>query len=307
MKRIIFSIYIDIPEKELDWQPPFKGETESKNDKSKREFALYKNWLAERQRSYADSIGIEYRLYEYDDQWKAFDSEYKQKYPFLTTYNIVNFYKIHLMYVLKEEFDEILYLDLDVLPITQENFFDAWNLTAGIVIRAERPYAIGVQDELDNPDTIRRLEADRLDGRKYASVRSPTAKYWNSRAMMQELTFQAPKEICVFNTGIVGITKTQLEELNYFDKFDEYLEIMTELREDEFSLWPKYIQEIFGWDNETLFAVKCYENNVKINKINRKWHWFMDNFNFVPEKTAFIHIINKEFKWAKVWYEKNCL
>ena len=38
MKRIVFSIYIDIPESLLDAQPPHHGETEDKNVKAKREF-----------------------------------------------------------------------------------------------------------------------------------------------------------------------------------------------------------------------------------------------------------------------------
>ena len=63
---------------------------------------------------------------------------YKDKlqkdYPYLTTYNIVNFYKIHLLYKLAQEYDEVLYLDFDVVPMKSDNFFERWDLSKGIAI-----------------------------------------------------------------------------------------------------------------------------------------------------------------------------
>ena len=52
----------------------------------------------------------------------------KSKYPFLTTYNIINFYKIYLLYKFSSKYDEILFLDFDV-PNTKENFFEVWDLS----------------------------------------------------------------------------------------------------------------------------------------------------------------------------------
>lgn len=75
MKRIIYSIYIDIPSEELDAQPPHHGDIEDKNQKAKREFADHQVWLEYRQRRYAKSIGIEYKLFTADDQW----FEYRDK------------------------------------------------------------------------------------------------------------------------------------------------------------------------------------------------------------------------------------
>ena len=45
------------------------------------------------------------------------------------TYEIVNFYKIYLLDKLAEEYDEILYLDFDAIPVTNDNFFEYWDLT----------------------------------------------------------------------------------------------------------------------------------------------------------------------------------
>ena len=46
----------------------------------------------------------------------------KSKYPFLTTYNIINFYKIYLLYKFSSKYDEILFLDFDVPNTKKENF-----------------------------------------------------------------------------------------------------------------------------------------------------------------------------------------
>ena len=90
--------------------------------------------LIDVKRDYAKSIGCDFRMFEYDDQYIKFYNFYKKNYPFITTYNIINEYKIMLLYEMAEKYDEILYLDFDTIPITKENFFDVWDLNKGIAI-----------------------------------------------------------------------------------------------------------------------------------------------------------------------------
>ena len=97
---------------------------------------------------------------------------YKDKlqkyYPYLTTYNIVNFYKIHLLYKLAQEYDEVLYLDFDVVPMKSDNFFERWDLSKGIAIKDNNAQVI------------------RMDGitEKTQTIRSPTSKYYNAQALL---------------------------------------------------------------------------------------------------------------------------
>ena len=302
MKKAIYSLYIDIPSEELDWQPPFAGEKESKNDKAKRNFANHKDWLVMRQKQYAKSIDVDYILFENDDRWKEYKKEYQTKYPFLTTYNIVNFYKIHLMYLLSEDYDEILYLDLDVIPTTTESFFDAWDFNRGIAIFKNFSY-------VDSTDDGIRREQKRFEKQgSTMSVRSPAAKWWNSLAMIVELGGNVNKgNHPVFNTGIVGINRKHLEQLAYFDDFDDMLDLMCELKEDEYSMYPSYVKDMFGWDNETLWCVKANLNDVNIQWLNSKWHYFMDRYKVVPKDTKLIHAISKEFDFVREHCEKNNL
>lgn len=301
MKRVIFSIYIDIPKDLLDPQPPHHGDTEDKNQKAKRVFAEHYDWLLERQQEYADKIGVEYKHFTYDEKYAKLRKWYNENYPFITEYNIVNFYKIHLMYELGEEYDEILYLDLDVLPATDENFFEAHPMKNGVAIKKN------AHNQRMDPDSIKFWEEYYLrTGNPGGSIRSPLAKWWNSHALCMEYGKMA-KDLPVYNTGIVGINKHWLDKIAYFDDFDETLNDMKDLIEDEDGMFPKYAQAMFGYDNETIWGVKCHMNDVPSNWLDGRWHTFLDKITVIPKKSKFIHIINKNFSDVRKWYEETRL
>ena len=298
MKRIVFSIYIDIPESLLDPMKPHHGDTEDKNLKAKREFALHYKWLLEKQKEYANNIGAEYKHYVYDQKYINLQKWYNDNHPYITEYNIVNFYKIHLMYELGEEYDEILYLDLDVLPNTKENIFEKHNIEEGVLIKKN---AHGKRADLEY---VKRCEELFLTLGNTNSIRSPWAKWWNSRALC--MNYGKPtNDIPVYNTGIVGINKYWLDKIDYFSDFDETLEEMKELKEEEISMWPKFVQAMFGWDNETIWGFKCHMNDVPSVWLDGYWHTFLDKDFKIPKASKLIHIVNKNFKTVREWYEEN--
>ena len=301
MKRVVYSIYIDIPVNLLDAQPPHHGETEDKNQKAKREFAKHYDWLLEKQKEYAKKIGAEYKHFTYDEKYIKLQKWYNDTYPFVTEYNIVNFYKIHLMYELGEEYDEILYLDLDVLPVTDENFFEAHDLNDGVAIKKNS------HGKPMNREYIKKREKRFLEEGFNSSIRSPLAKWWNSKALCVE--YGKPiNDIPVYNTGIVGINKYWLDKIAYFDEFDDVLTLMEELKEEEDSMWPKFVQAMFGWDNETIWGFKCHMNDVPSIWLDGRWHMFLDNKeDVIPTNSKFIHIINKAFGHVREWYDQNHL
>ena len=139
MKRVIFSFYIDIPKEELDI-----FDKELPIVKNKRALPInlitkdrlkkhYVRLLIQKQ-SYAKKLGYEFKLFEYGPDWILFEQKLKREHPYLTTYNIVNFYKIHLLYELAKQYDEVLYLDFDVVPMQDVDFFEHWDLTKGIAV-----------------------------------------------------------------------------------------------------------------------------------------------------------------------------
>ena len=143
-----------------------------------------------------------------------------------------------------------------------------------------------------------------LEKNKIHSNRSPTAKYWNAHAMCAEKEITSAVE--VYNTGIVGINYKNLKKLKYFNDFKKTIKIMDDLIKND-TMYPKHIQNSFGYDNETIWAYKTMSNKVKTKKLNKTWHHFMDKWNYIPFGTNFVHCINKNFKYVKDYYEKNCL
>lgn len=297
MTKVIYSLYIDIPKDELDYQPPFYGKEEPKTHETKRQLKDYYYWLKEIQQAYANNINVEYKLFEYDDQYKEYKKWFNKKYPIVTSYNIINFYKIHLMYELAKEYDEILYLDFDVVPITEQCFFKTWDISnKGIAIMANR-------NSVDTSLHKIVISKENFDNIGMLSNRSPTAKYWNTRAMLLESDMSGKND--VYNTGIVGISKEQLEQLDYWNNFDDIINLMTELKNDEYSMWPEHIRYMFGWDNETIWSYKMSINNLTRNQLLPEWHHVIDKWNYIPPNTQLVHVINKNFEYMKDWYEKN--
>ena len=82
---------------------------------------------------------------------------------------------------------------------------------------------------------------------------------------------------------------------------------MKELKEEEISMYPKFVQAMFGWDNETIWGFKCHMNDIPSEWLDSKWHMFLDKGKIVPKDAKLIHIVNKEFKAIREWYEENCI
>lgn len=298
MKRVIFSLYVDIPEHELDYQPPYHNDTISKTIRTKEKLKEYYSWLKSMHVRYAKSIGIEYKLFEYDKKYIEYKNMFNEKYPQITSYNIVNFYKIHLMYEMAKDYDEILYLDFDAIPISNINFFDYWDVTKnGVAIFRNARHV----DRIDN-QLYRSQERYERKGKAF-SIRSPTAKYWNARALLIDQNMSGSND--VYNTGIVGISAKDLDKLNYFEDFTSLLNLMTELKNDSDGMWPEYLRDMFGWDNETIWSFRMNANGVGVQWLDEKWHHFMDKWSYIPKETNLVHVINKDFQYVKEWYEKN--
>ena len=281
MKRIIYSFYIDIPKDELDIFDKHilkKGQAPI-NYFTKNAFAEHYDKLVTCKEWYAREIGVPFKLFEYDTDFILYKDKLQKDYPYLTTYNVVNFYKIHLLYKLAQEYDEVLYLDFDVVPMSNDNFFEEWNLSNGIAIKDNNSQIIMMDDVTNRSQTIR----------------SPTAKYYNGQALLID-SGHKPKHKVV-NTGIIGASKKHLDKLAYFDNFSDDLKRMSEVKEYH-DMYPEKIRQFFGWDNETLWGVKQVENNVPVQWLDDKWHYHFHIQGFIPKEVVMCHVINKKFDVA---------
>ena len=266
MKKLIYSIYIEVPDNEF-------VDNQKTNLNTKKELKENYQKLVDCKKQYADSIGADFVLV---NKYKEYYDEMKSKYPFLTTYNIINFYKIFLLYKFSSKYDQMLYLDFDVVPNTTEDFFVVWDLSKGIAIANNNNKVAKIENISETSQTIR----------------SPNSKYYNAQAMLLHKGFSS--EVDVVNTGIIGIDKSHLYKLEYFNTFDQDMITMTQLKFDH-SMFPKKIVDYFGYDNETLFSVKLKEHNIPVQWLDDKWHYFFYDNLFIPRNTKLIHTINKRF------------
>ncbi len=285
MSRIIYSLYIDLPEDELDFfdKNIVKNKQVSRNVITRNQFKKNYDKLKGLQQLYAEQNKCDYILFENDEKFINFKTLFNEKYPYLTSYNIVNFYKIYLLYDLSKKYDEILYLDFDVVPLNNKNFFEHNDLSKGLFV-------------LNNNDRVSKLTDI---GENTQTIRSPNAKYYNAQAMLFEKGLSTEND--VINTGIIGINKEHLIKLNYFKDFDDNMNMMTNLKSDT-NMFPKRIVKYFGYDNETLFSVKIKENKVPVKWLSKKWHYFFDWPVYIPNDITFVHAINKRFDviWDKM-------
>ena len=185
MNRLIFSLYVEVPDNQ------FVDNVET-NLNTKKQMNENHQRLIDCKKEYADSIGVDFVMV---NKYLDYYDEMKSKYPFLTTYNIINFYKIYLLYKFSSKYDEILYLDFDVVPNTKENFFEVWDLSKGVAV-------------LNNNDKVLRMSQITETTQ---TIRSPTAKYYNTQAMLLDMGMKTEND--VINTGIIGINKSNLFKL----------------------------------------------------------------------------------------------
>ena len=279
MKRVIYSLYVDVPEKEHYGPSKFKYDTLEKAKETRNSFKdNYKKLIAVK-REYAKAIGVSFKMYEYDKQYQTFEKNLLKDFPELTGYEVINFYKIHLLYELAKKYDEILYLDFDAVPVTKDSFFEVWDLQNHIAV-------------YNNNTMINKN--DRTIDKMIHGIRSPTAKYYNCQAMLIATNNNPNND--VVNTGIIGASKKQILKLDFFGKFKDTIDLMTKLRKEGLdNLYPQNIIDMFRYDNETIFSYKINVNKVAIQWLDKRWHYFFDTQFYIPKETKIVHTVNKKF------------
>jgi hypothetical protein len=279
MQRVIYSVYVDVPAKEHFGASKNRHDTVEKASVTVNAFKKHYDRFVESKLTYAEYCEAEFIMYEYDDQYKTFEKNLLKDFPEITGYEVINFYKIHLLYELAKKYDEILYLDFDAVPVTDEIFFDVWDLSKGICV-------------YPNNDAVSK------DRKVNHSIRSPSAKYFNCHAMLIEKGLNPNND--VINTGIIGARKEDIFKLDFFGGFKDTMDLMTKLRFED-GMYPDNIRDMFRYDNETIFSYKREVNNVNIQWLDYQWHYFFDKQGFIPDSVKIIHCVCKDFDviWRK--------
>lgn len=289
MKNIIFSIFIDIPEDKLDNPGWYENGIQVKTDKSlQTKNALKDNkWkIIEKQQAYAKSINSDYLCIDSPEIYNEWAEQFRNLYPEISEYDIINFYKHHCMREYANEYDAVCYIDFDVIPNTDESIFEAHNIDT----------KFGCAHSNDRAVWGKTVSSEEYN----TCIRNPATKYWNAHAMLLEEGYEPEND--VFNTGIMVASSKVIKQLDYFKDFRENLNLMTHLKTDEDSMYPHNIQRVFGYDNETLFSYIVTSREIQIQYLDKKWHYIVDEKFDGPKRldpsAKMYHFINKKMEWV---------
>ena len=288
MSKIVYSIFIDIPNNKLDNPGWFENGVQVVTDKSlqtKNSLLKNKDAIIERHSRYAKDIGADYKLYKGNVAYQEFVEMFESDFPEVSHYDIVNFYKHWVMKELASEYDAICYLDFDVVPNTNDSIFEAHDI--------ENKFGCAHSNALAAWGKV-------IAPKNYNTcIRNPSTKYWNAHAMLLEEGYQPDND--VFNTGIMVASSAMVHKLGYFENFRENLDIMTGLKEDEDSMYPRNIQRVFGYDNETLYSYLVHSKEIPIEYLNGPWHYIVDerikHGGQADTSAKLYHCINKKMEW----------
>jgi len=252
--QAIFSIYIDIPDEDLDSPSDFKDDEVPKSKRTKERFAKYKDRLENNHKEYANAINAEYLIFGRDKQYEDF----KSRFPMLSEYDVINLYKIYLLDKLVNEYDLVMYIDMDVYFRRNINVFNYVPCESIWCCMYETPEAAGV---MFNSSAY--LKWYRHD------FRNPESKFWNAHALLTEEDLDT-NDLVIFNTGVIMSSKRVMDKIDYFSDIDKVIETMTEVK--EYSMYTDKIRDSFGYDNETIMSYKVCKNEVPIYDMPKWWH-----------------------------------
>ena len=259
MKRIIFSIWSDLTQHH-DSVPDWK----------KSSLHKFKDTLIKRQKEYAEYCGAKYFLFETK----------------FTDYVNVQFDKIFKFEKLTEKYDEVVYFDLDIIPVTKKNIFDSFDFNYPCV------YEYDVNQNTN--DTLQKnWLSQHFHENKTISPMNRYSKVAAKKAMLLLEDVSGNDNIC--NTAVLCGNKNAANLLQFNKRINDIDKILLRAKND--TIYPNEYSE--GWvrNNEVYFSFILERYNIKFNNIGIQWNYILDDLitEFTPA-AHLIHQVNKDFK-----------
>ncbi len=274
MTNLIYTVHFDIDEKELDIDDV------EKNLYTKRQLEKYKKDLSFNKFRYSMEID--------DCDFICFDDkedlkEFAKKFINTPLYTIINFYKLHLLDKLSDEYDNILYLDQDVYIDTAVNIFK--ELDKGIYV-----WHKDVKEQLI--EYINFYKERQLYSRSYLNKCVST--------LATSYTFDWPINYNKYNTGVILANKDAIKQLKITENLNFLVANRAEITYN--NDMPESFKSKFELNNEAFFANIVSKERVDVTDLEDKWHHILNYENkeedFKNSNSYFYHFINKEFSWC---------
>jgi lipopolysaccharide biosynthesis glycosyltransferase len=221
MKRLIFSIFTDNLKSNI-----------SVNEYKIKQFKKYKDEIYNAQEEYAEKCGADYRLFNTEED----------------NYDNIQFLKILKLEELLQDYDEVLYLDFDVIPCTELNFFEEFNLDKISVYNMIRHI-----DDLGEENTMHGWIKDKAFGQQDIYVKTCCKNAMNSLIDLNVSDY-------LINTGVIGANKKSIQELDFKNSLKELDIIYKESVID--NLYPGEISSVWIRNNEVYLSHLIESKNI---------------------------------------------
>lgn len=274
MNNLIFSLYFRLEDSELE------KEDYNKNLFSRDQQHYYQSHLILNKLSYSKTNNCEFIMFDDEEDLNNFSNQFDSDIP---KYVIINFYKLHLLDKLSEEYDNILYLDHDVYLDTTDNIFK----------------------ELDNNKIYVWFEDVKEDLLEYLNFYKDKDLYSRSyinkclSTYLASYTFNWNLNFMKYNTGVILSNAKQIKKLRLNHYLDFFINNYKQIYKNKDI--PESLRKKFKLNNEAMLSNIIAEEDIVIENLNGKWHTILtgvDSKNvFDRHESNFYHFINKQFKW----------
>ena len=279
MKNIIYSIYIENKEPNLSEKHQF----------TKTQLEKHYEKLVDVKKEYAKHCNAEYRVYEND----TFYQKFKKKFEGFE-FDIINLYKIYLWEELGKDYDNVLYLDLDVIPNTTENFFETFDMNKICV------YSPNATKE--NVWTKTMLKNYKKNIHSFEYLITKTDKYNEYvKAMCKRAMLATDNKFdtdyLIANTAILGGNSSAISKLRYTERLDEMSYTLKKAKEEQF--FGETISKLFFANNEIFVHYLLDKDNIDWYNLPKEWHTYLmknDKITSDLKSVKMIHLINKRFE-----------
>ncbi|MCA9115269.1 MAG: hypothetical protein KDA79_09280 [Planctomycetaceae bacterium] len=260
MKRVVYTVYFELSEEEIARDTEYYRGDDPSVSKSRRtqiEFRRHYDRLRAGLASYAVLCGADFFLLGDDARFRQFC----RRMPAMSTYQLINLYKIFLLEHFAETYDEILYCDFDIVPNTFQSIFEEFDFSRGVCLYPQKP-----------------MRADQ----PFKSERSPATKHEAVGRMLASNGIRRPHEVP--NTGIIGIAQSDVDRISFFAAdFPDLLAEITRLG--------------FVVNNEALLSYRLCANRIVTQPLCDSWHHIYNSGDAggLNEQAHMIHVICKRF------------
>lgn len=274
VKNIIYSFYIDI-------EPNNKKHINTKNRLKK----YYKDLISVKQ-EYAKKCNADFIMYGQDEIYDSFKEKYN-----LYEFDTLNLYKHFLYENLLNKYDNILYLDFDVIPNTNHSFFEQFDMNK-INVRSVNSTIENTwpKDAKFNRDEKRKNHDYNI--KKHFDKYSMYIKALAKQSMFftnenYDVTFE------VINTGIICASSKQLKKIQLMKNLNNLIKTLYKAKDEKY--FGDTISNLYEPNNETFFTYLLEKNNIDWYNLPKIWHDMILKNDDISN-SYMLHVINKKFE-----------